>query len=153
MNNFYLYRFEDNTKSQLIVWDQDLAFELLDTRPDHNLESNILSRKIWASPALRAIYLGTLLEIARSVGPPEGATAVAGASGRQCPAAEDEPPCGWLEEQVVHDYAQIRDAALADPRKPHSNEAFEQQVAFLKEFARERSGIVRRYVEDVSAGQ
>lgn len=148
MNNFYLYRFEDQTRSQLLVWDQDLAFESLATRPEQNLESNILSRKIWASPGLRAIYLATLLRIARSVGPPEGTPAVADPAARQCPAPDGEPPCGWLEEQVFHDSEQVRAAALADPRKPHSNETFEQQIEFLKEFARTRSEIVRRYVAD-----
>lgn len=153
MNNFYLYRFEDKTQSQLLVWDQDLAFESLDTPPERNLDSNILSRKIWASPELRAIYLGMLLEIARSVGPAEGAPIVVDGSERQCPPAEGEPPCTWLEEEIFRDYGQIRDAALADPRKPQSNEAFEQQIAFLKEFARNRSGIVRRYVQNLSTNR
>ena len=64
--------------------------------------------------------------IAASVGPPAGAAEVTDPSGRECPAPDDEPPCGWLEEEIFREYAQIREAAFADPLTPHSNEEFEK---------------------------
>ena len=48
--------------------------------------------------------------------------------------------------EIVREYEQIREAALADPRSPHSDEAFEESIEFLKRFARERGDIVRSYV-------
>ena len=147
MNNFYLYRFEESARSELIVWDQDLAFEWLESPPPwHNVETNVLAAKIWATPYLRSLYLQTLLEIAAIVGPPAGARAVTDPSARHCPAPKGDPPCGWLEGEIFRAYAQIREAALADPRAPHSDEAFEESIEFLKRFARERGDIVRAEV-------
>ena len=147
MNNFYLYRFEGNGRFAMIPWDQDLAFEWLETPPPwHNFENNVLAGKIWADPQLRAVYLQSLLDVAAVVAPPGGSSALEDASTRQCPAPRGTPPCGWLETEVARQYAQIRDAALQDPRTPHSDEAFEEAIEFLKRFARERGAIVRAHV-------
>lgn len=145
MNNFYLYRFEGSSQSQLIVWDQDLAFEWLETpAPLHNVDTNVLAAKIWSNPELRAFYLRSLLEVADAIGPAAGAPAG--------PACSSSPwaACGWLEQEIVREYAQIREAALADSSKPHSNEEFEATIEFLRRFARERSGIVRAYVAELA---
>jgi spore coat protein CotH len=153
MNNFYLYRPEGTNRSELIAWDQDLAFEWLETPPPwHNIETNRLATRIWETPDLRKRYLQTLVEIAAAVGPPAGRADVPDAAGRQCPASEGAPPCGWLEEQISYQYAQIREAALADPRTPHSQEAFEQAIEFLKLFARQRGTIVRGHVARLMPG-
>ena len=39
MNNFYLYRFEGTNQSAMIPWDQDLAFEWLESPPPAQLRS------------------------------------------------------------------------------------------------------------------
>jgi CotH protein len=144
MNNFYLYRFEESSRFAMIPWDQDLAFEWLETPPPwHNFENNVLATKIWAEPQLRDAYLQRLLDVAAVIGPPLGSSPVQAGSTRQCPALRGTPPCGWLETEIVRQYAQIRDAALDDPRTPHSDEAFEEAIEFLKRFARERGAIVR----------
>jgi CotH kinase protein len=147
MNNFYLYRFEGTNHSAMIPWDQDLAFELLESPPPwHNFEANVLARKIWSMPELRNVYLQTLVDVAASVGPPVGSRPVTDSSTRQCPAPPGAPRCGWLETEIVREYEQIREAALADPRSPHPDEAFEEAIEFLKRFARERGDVVRSYV-------
>ena len=129
MNNFYLYRFNDGKASQLIVWDRDLSFEQLELpAPQHNFDTNGLAAKIWEAPALRRLYLQALLDVADSIGPQ------------------------WLEQEISDEYAQIRDAVLADPRKPYSNEEFEATIEFLKRFARERADIVRAQVAELSNG-
>lgn len=152
MNNFYLYRFEGKDLWQLIPWDKDLAFESLETpRPWDNVDENILARKIWAVPELRRTYLRTLLDIAQSAGPPSGRPDV-DPSTRACPAPPGQPPCGWLEEEVFREYAQVREAALADPRTPYSNAQFEQAAEFLKRFARLRGTVVRQFVTEVDPG-
>ncbi len=97
-------------------------------------------------PELRNVYLQTLVDVAASVGPPVGSRPVTDPSTRQCPAPAGSPRCGWLETEIVREYEQIREAALADPRSPHTDEAFEESVEFLKRFARERGDVVRSYV-------
>jgi hypothetical protein len=150
MSNFYLYRFEGRSEFAIIPWDQDLAFEWLDTPPPwHNFENNVLATKIWHSPELRSAYLQTLIDVAASVGPPLGTPAVIDPATRHCPAPPRQPPCGWLEQEIFRQYAQIQEAALADPRTPHSDETFEEAIEFLKRFARERAAIVRAYVAAV----
>ena len=44
-------------------------------------------------------------------------------------------------------YTQIRDAALADPVKPFTNDEFEQTVAELIDFARKRPAFVIQEVQ------
>jgi hypothetical protein len=53
---------------------------------------------------------------------------------------------GWLEREVEREYQQIRDAALSDPEKPDSSEAFEQAVSELGAFARHRGAFVTNEV-------
>jgi spore coat protein CotH len=151
MANFYLYRFQDSDRSTLIPWDQDLAFEHLDApSPWHNFGANVLATKIQASPALREEYLRALVQVAAVVGPPAGVQAVTDPANRTCPPASGEPPCSWLELETFRVYEQIREAALADPRTPHSDEAFEESIEFVKRFARERSAVVRGYVAELA---
>ena len=151
MANFYLYRFAGVDSWALIPWDQDLSFDSLDEpSPTRNMDPNVLARKIWAVPELRNLYLRALLDIAASVGPPPGTPDVADPSTRQCPASADQPPCAWLEEEAFREYAQIREAALADPLTPHSDDTFEENVAFVEQFARRRGDVVRRYVAQLA---
>ena len=152
MNNFYMYRFEGRNEFAMIPWDQDLAFEYLDMPPPtHNIADNVLATKIWASPELRFAYLQALIDVAASVGPPAGTPAVTDPATRQCPAPPGQPACGWLDREIFRQYAQVRESALADPRTPHSDEAFEESIEFLKRFARERGDIVRQYIATLPA--
>lgn len=139
MNNFYLYRFAGAPSPQVLVWDKDQTFTWLDMLPWHNFATNVLSRKIWAVPGLRAAYLSKLVEIAALAGPP-AATASSG----------PDDPSGWLETEALRSYAQIRAAALGDPLKPYSNEQFEDAVEFVTRFTRLRSDFVRRIVAQLA---
>jgi hypothetical protein len=126
MANFYIYRFAASDSWQLIPWDRDLSFAVIDDmRPTHNVATNVLTRKIWAVRELRRLYLQTLLAVAASV---------------------DD----WLEREVEREYAQIREAARQDPLKPSSNAEFEQAVDFLRRFARERGPVVRGFVAEIA---
>ena len=150
MANFYIYRFDASDRWQLIPWDRDLSFASVeDPGPTRNMELNVLTRKIWAVPELRSLYLKTLVEIAASVGPPQGSTQVVDPFTRQCPAPANQPACGWLEEEVFREYAQVHEAAIEDPLTPYPDDLFEQEITFLERFARERSGVVRRFVTEL----
>ena len=136
MNNFYLYRFERTTRSTLVPWDKSESFKggvaasiwrnLDDVPADRQ---NVLMVRAMQVPALRGLFLDTLLQCA---------DAALGARGRRRP--------GWLELEIRRAYAQVRDAAREDTAKPHSNDAFEAEVERLLEFARERSAVVREQV-------
>lgn len=143
MNNFFLYRFEGKNLSEFIPWDKDgtMTAEIWNHYAAWsqwpiwaNVNENVLARRALAVPELRHAYLEALLKCA----------ALAGEAG------------GWLEWEITREYNQIRTAAGEDRFKlcrneqgvmrPCSNDAFEQDVAGLRQFARERSDYVRREV-------
>ncbi len=130
INNFYVYRFNNQKRFQMIPWDKSEAFKATaDSSIFHNLndvpdaQKNRLMGRILSFPELYAKYLDTLQAIANA-------------------AAEGD----WLEQEVQREYAQIRDAARADTQKPFSNDDFENAVQGLLTFTRERSAQVRAQV-------
>jgi hypothetical protein len=130
INNFYLYRFDNQKRFQLIPWDKSEAFKAgAESSIFHNLndvpdaQRNRLFTKILSYPELYTMYLDTLTQIANS-------------------AAEGN----WLEQEVQREYQQVRDAARADATKPYSNDDFESAVQGLLNFARTRSAQVTAQV-------
>lgn len=126
INNFYVYRFDNQKRFHMIPWDKSEAFKAgADSSIFHNLndvpdaQRNRLFTRILSYPELYALYLDTLTQIANS-------------------AAEG----GWLENEIQRDYQQVRDAARADSTKPYSNDEFENAIQALLVFARERSAQV-----------
>lgn len=127
LDNFYLYRAAATNVSHVISWDKDYTFMWLEMPPSHRGEQNVLFKKAWAAPALRRYYLDRLNTAA---------------------AAAD----GWLAQEILREYGQIRAAALEDPLKRVSNVEFEEAVAEVLRFARERPAIVRSLVAQEGAG-
>ena len=131
MNNFFLYRFQNNIRSTFIPWDDSYAFWRFDWDIFHNFQSNVLtSRALNAAPDLIALYKDTLRQAADAAG----------------------GPGGWLEQEINKEYAQIREAVYEDQLKicgggaslvPCSNEEFEAAVAHLIGFAQQRAAFVR----------
>jgi spore coat protein CotH len=120
LNNFYLYRPAGSTKSVLIPWDADNTFVWLEMPPWHNVDGNVLMRKAWASPLLRAFYLRQL-----------EATATMSS---------------WMLVEIEREAARIRAAAAADPFKNSTTAEFEDAVQTLTLFAQQRSANIRRYL-------
>jgi len=135
MNNFFLYRFQNNIRSTFIPWDESYALWAIDWDIFHNFQSNVLtSRALNAAPDLIALYKDTLRQAADAAG----------------------GPGGWLEQEIIKEYAQIRQAVYEDPLKlcrgigtlrPCTNEDFEADVAFLIRFAQERAAFVRSQLD------
>lgn len=132
INNFYLYRFDNQKRFQLIPWDKSEAFKApSDSSIFHNLndvpdaERNRLMIRVLSYQGLYNQYLDTLASVAASAAEPDGA------DGR-----------GWLEREIEREYAQVRDAARADTQKPYSNDDFENAIEGLLAFARNRSAQV-----------
>jgi hypothetical protein len=97
-----------------------------------NVATNVLSRRALAVPELLSVYRDTLRLAADA----------AGGAG------------GWLEQEIVKEYAQIRQAAYDDHNKlcdpgatgslrSCSNEQFDAEVAYMIQFAQQRAAIVR----------
>ena len=93
------------------------------------VDENVLVRRALAYPDLRELYLQTLEQCARS-------------------AAEED----WLALEIERQTSLIAAAAHDDPRKQFSNEEFDQQIDFLREFARRRSAFVLREVAALRQG-
>jgi spore coat protein CotH len=130
INNFYLYRYDNQTRFQLIPWDKSEAFKATPDAPIfHNLndvpdtQRNRLMIRLLSYPELYDRYLDTLVAIGRSV---------------------DQD--NWFEQEIRREYAQMRDAARIDTTKPYSNDDFESAVEGLLAFVRARSAEVNAQV-------
>jgi hypothetical protein len=124
-NNFYLYRFRDSKRSQLIPWDRDHTFTFMDTAVTFRLDTNVLARRAMAVPELRRAYLDALMQLARLA---------------EEPGADD--PRGWLEREAERQSRQVAAAVADDPVKAFTFDDFQTAVAFLSRFARIRPALV-----------
>jgi len=137
MNNFFLYRFQNSIRSTFIPWDKSNAFWAIDWDTFFSIQSNVLtSRALNAAPDLIALYKDTLRQAADVAG----------------------GPGGWLEQEILKEYMQIRQAVYEDRLKlcdqgatgnlhPCSNEEFEAEVALLIQFAQQRAAFVRSQLD------
>jgi spore coat protein CotH len=127
-NNFYLYRFQGRTLSQLLPWDKDLALWSRDYDILQSIDENVLVKRTLAMPGFYQAYLEALLECAQLAMQPES----------------EDSPVGWLEAETQRIIAQIRDAGRDDTNKPWDNERFDEELEKVMRFARERGPNVAR---------
>jgi CotH protein len=149
INNFYMYRLENSTRSVLIPWDRSQSFtggpgfSIWHNVSDIPVQSrNRLMNRALNFPNLVNVYFDALLRAADIASTPieqEGAVASAGSHS----AAPGPPRPGWLETEIQREYQQIQSAARSDTFKPYTNDEFEQAVQDLLTFARERSTAVK----------
>lgn len=126
MNNFYLHRESATAPHRLLVWDKDSAFLDAAMPALLRMDENVIMRRALADPELRALYLLTLEACAQA-------------------ASADL----WLESTLNRLAAVIDGAAREDTRKAFSNEAFDEAMAFLREFAAARPAFVLQEVERI----
>jgi spore coat protein H len=108
-NNFYLYQYGGQRRFVFIPWDKDTSFRDV-TRPlNWRLETNVLTRRLFADPGVQQAYLSALRR-----------------------AATGYVNSRWLGPRLDEAYAQIREAVLQDPNKPMSNAEFEGAVGGLR---------------------
>src|SRR5262249_35814357 len=127
----------------LIAWDKSEAFK---GGPQHSIFHNIndvppelrnrLMTRVLRYPDLYSLYLDTLLECATAADEPD-------------PGSEGGP--GWLEREIGGEYAQISAFAASDPVAPFTVDEFNQAVADLVAFARQRGESVRQQVQTARA--
>lgn len=140
MNNFYMYRFENTNRFELIAWDKSNAFldgwtysiwhNIDDTEQE---KKNRLMTRLLSYSDLKQRYLDFLSDTVKSAGELEEG---------------QREGAGWLEREIQREYQQIRDAARADPDKPFSNDDFERAVSDLGVFARYRPDFVNRQIDE-----
>ena len=136
INNFYLYRFEKKNLSQFLLWDADNTFRAIDYSILAGHNENVLMRRLMRIPALRSVYFTTLLEAAASA---EEVSEDEAKADKKLGIA----PRGWLEREIDRLYALIGPAIRADNLKAFTNDEFEEGVALMKQFSRERGPYVR----------
>ena len=139
-NNFYFYRFENTNTFMFLPWDKSNTFW---ESPDYSIFRNIedgpenrrnrLVLRALRYTDLRELYLNTILECADSIlEVPVSSRPTTGAA------------IGWLESEVTRIADQIRAATYADPsREFYTNADWDTSIAFLKDWAKKRSAIVR----------
>ena len=136
INNFYIYRLNAQKLFNLIAWDKSEAFQAgPESSVFHNIndtpepQRNRLLMKALSQTDLFNAYLDALLECARTASEPG-----------------DGDARGWLEREVEREYQQVRQATIEDTKKPFSNDAFEQSINALRDYARRRPEIVNSQV-------
>ncbi len=126
MNNFYLYRFRDSTRAQLIPWDKDQTFLFTDMPITFRFDTNVLARRAMDVPELRTAYFDALRECARFATEP---------------GSEDDPR-GWLEREIDRQAGLVAGAVSTDPLFPFPVDQFQVDVEGLEQFARVRAPFV-----------
>ncbi|MBL8290864.1 MAG: CotH kinase family protein [Bryobacterales bacterium] len=130
MNNFYFYRWNKTRQGIFLVWDQDGAFTDIWTSIWFQTNGNVLMHRLLAIPEMRQRYLDAL----------EDAIDVM---------LHDD----WFAAEVERIYRQIRGSVYEDKYKlcrgPEdivrcTNEEFEADVDYLRDFARYRPLSVRQ---------
>jgi hypothetical protein len=141
LNNHYLYRYQNTVVHTYIPWDKSNAFWSLDRTVLQNFTSNILYRRaLSVAPDLMTIYKNTMLRAAD----------VTGGVG------------GWLEQEIMKVYQQVRQAVYDDTLKlcdetasgylhPCSNDEFEADVTRILQFADQRADEMRSQVASAVA--
>jgi spore coat protein CotH len=133
--NFYLYRPPNSNLHVFIPWDKSETMHDRTRSIFHNVDDvpepvqNRIMTRAMKYPDLANLYLDVLNATADSAAEPtEG-------DGR-----------GWVEREIEREFNQIRDAVLADPEKPYTNDEFLQAVDDLRKFAQDRPTFVRTSV-------
>jgi spore coat protein CotH len=121
MNNFFLYQYGSSTKFVLIPWDKDTAFTNASWPVLFNLGSNVLTRRLANDPAKLKVYTDALVR-----------------------ATSSYVNLTYLGPRLEQAYAQIREAAIADTKKPYDATTFENAIGGLR-------GLIGARASDVAA--
>ena len=119
MNNFYLYRLENQIKHVLIAWDTDNTF-WGSTFPVRPPTDNVLMQKLMAIPEYEALWYQ---ELARA---------------NQMAEAD-----GWLGTEIIRQVQMIDGAMKEDGYKPYSNNSYEGEAGLMLSFAGDRIAYVK----------
>ena len=120
INNFFLYRLENQAVHTVIAWDADNTFWGPEFSLDVSWAGNVLIDKLMSVPEYRALYLA---EAARAV--------------------ELAEADGWLDTEIIRQVQRIDTAMREDPLKPYRQETYEGSIGVMLSFARARITFVK----------
>lgn len=120
MNNFYLYRLENQNVHTLIKWDSDNTFYSPELSINEGTAGNVLIEKLLSVPEYAALYR---TEMARCAD-----------------LAEAE---GFLDTEIIRQVQRIDQAMKEDPNKPFSQSSYEGAIGVMLGYARTRITFVR----------
>lgn len=121
MNNFYAYQYGGQKKFVFIPWDKDTSFNAPEWPILYNVETNVLVRKLLADPAKKQVYLDAVKRAVNSY-----------------------VNAAFLGPKLEQAYTQIREAVIADTKKPNSNNDFELAITGLRGIIDARRGDVAK---------
>lgn len=119
MNNFYLYRLENQIQHVLIAWDTDNTF-WGPTYPVQPPRENVLMSQLMRIPQYEALWYQ---ELAR--------------------ANELAQQDNWLEAEIARQAEMIDAAMREDVYKPYSNNSYEGAMTTMLSFARDRAAYMK----------
>jgi spore coat protein CotH len=134
INNFYLFRPSDGKQFVFLPWDRDNTFKSIDYPIwPSGMDNNVLTDRLMRVGELREFFLQAVLDCVTA------AQSLVETPGGQ-------PGAAWLTNEIDRQYSLIAEAALADNRKIHNNDRFQEEIALLRRFARERPAFARAAV-------
>lgn len=119
MNNFYLYQYGGQRRFLVLPWDKDTSLQSESLPVYARVETNVLTRRLLADPALQQVYIAALRKAVLSFVNPT-----------------------FLTPRLENAYTQIREAALLDTHKQFTNDEFELAVGGLRGIIAAREGDV-----------
>jgi spore coat protein CotH len=123
LNNFYLYQYGGQKKFVFIPWDKDTCFTAASWPVLRNMDTNVLTKKLMTDATLKQYYQSEVKRVTTSF-----------------------VSSTWLTPKLDAGYLQIKDAALADTKKPHTNADFENAIAGLRGIIAARPADVTKQV-------
>jgi spore coat protein CotH len=120
MNNFYLYRLENQDVHTLISWDSDNTFWGPELSINEGWSGNQLMEKLMSVTEYNTLYF---TEMSR--------------------AAQLAEADGWLDTEIIRQIQRIDAAMKEDPAKPHTNSSYEGAAGTMLSFARPRIAFVQ----------
>jgi spore coat protein CotH len=118
-NNFYLYQYGGQRRFVFLPWDKDSTFSASSQPVFVRIETNVLTRRLLADPAMQQLYVAALRRAVTSF-----------------------VNVRYLTPRLETAYTQIREAALTDTHKPFTNSEFELGVGGLRGVIAAREGDV-----------
>jgi spore coat protein CotH len=109
MNNFYFYQRAGTPRFLIVPWDKNAGLHDSNWPVGYNLDRNVLVRRLVADPAKMKVYRDALRRAATSF-----------------------VNARFLGQKLDQAYTRIREAALADTKKPYDNATFEDAVRGLR---------------------
>lgn len=128
VNNFYLYRLEDQARHVLIAWDADSTFWGPSFPTNDGHDANILMAKLMRVPEYAALYRAELQRVVDL-------------------AAETVEDTTWLDAEIRRQLDLIDQAMREDPNKPHTDDQHAGAADAMRAFTGARLAFVRCELE------